>query len=327
MRQWLTQAAVPLALCAAAVALAGGYASRSYAQRGGASALARRLAPPPEFEPEEEAAFVENALDLLGPGGPGAALPVASNDGGATSPGGEEAAPVAAGAWSQFISAASLEDEVKRLAGVLAAATSTPSEFKGGGYEVCRRGFSTLAVVYQIIGQFDGDVRWKAQGVGLRAMFARAGFNCKTSTDNSFKESKLRAEDLAELIRGGSVEMPEAEPALPWNDVANRPPLMQRMEEGLRETLPAWVSSKSDFAGNYDAVLREVELLALFSEVIKDASYEYGDDASYLEYANQFQAAMQDMLQAARDKDQEKTQAAMGRVNQACDACHGDFRS
>jgi hypothetical protein len=183
-----------------------------------------------------------------------------------------------------------------------------------------------LAVVFGVIAQYDGQVRWQKDAVGLRAAFARAGFNCKVGTDNSFKEARQRSQDLADLVRG-NLKVAPAEAEARWAEVANRPPLMKRMELSQRERLGPWTASGNEFARNRDAVVREAQMLAMIAEVIKDQSYEYADDATYRGYVDELQQHCLEIIEAAKNNDFPKAQSAASRVNQACDRCHGDFRS
>src|SRR6185369_12192887 len=93
-------------------------------------------------------------------------------------------------AWSKLISPGTIEDEVKAQVMSTAAATNTPSEFKGGGNKTARNNYTDLALMFGVIAQYDGDVRWKKDAPGLRALYARVASNCKVGTDNSFKEAK-----------------------------------------------------------------------------------------------------------------------------------------
>ncbi len=209
----------------------------------------------------------------------------------------------------------------------LATTITTPTAFKGGAYKAAREDFSMLAVVFGVIAQYDGQVRWQKDAVGMRAALARAGFNCKAGTDNSFKEAKLRSQELTDLVRGGNVQVTPAESEVKWSEVANRPPLMKRMELSQRERLGPWTANGGEFARNRDAVLREAQLLAMIAEVIKDQSYEYADDSTYRGYVDELQRHCLEIIEAAKNGDFPKAQSAAARVNQTCDRCHGDYRS
>jgi hypothetical protein len=168
--------------------------------------------------------------------------------------------------------------------------------------------------VFGVIAQYDGQVRWQKDAVGLRAVFARAGVNCKVGTDNSFKEAKLRGQDLAELVRGGNVPVATADAEAKWSDVSNRQPLMKRMELAQRERLGPWTANAGEFARNRDAIVREAQMLAMIAEVIKDQSYEYADDSTYRAYVDELQQHSLEIIEAAKSNDFPKAQAATSGV-------------
>ena len=276
--------------------------------------------------------FFTDARQKLGPGpapGEGAPPPESDNVAPTASTTASTSKPAAAAgaAWSSLISSATLEDEVKAQVQPLAVAVQTPTGFKGGTYKTAREDFTMLAVLFGVIGQYDGTVRWQKDGPSLRDLFGRAGFNCKVGTDNSFNEAKLRSQDLADLIRGNTLESRTAEAEFQWPAVANRPPLMKRMERSLRERLAPWTSSKGDFTKNREAIIREAELLLVLARVIKSDGYEYADDNAYRDYVNALEQQCHEILAAAKEADLPRAQSATSQMNKTCDACHGDFRS
>ena len=232
-----------------------------------------------------------------------------------------------ASSWSALVSAATLEDEVKRLVSPIDTAVKSPTGFKGGGYKAAREEFSLLAVIFGVIGQYDGEVRWRTSASGLRDLFGRAGFNCKVGTDNSYNEAKLRSQDLQELVRGGTVEVRTASDEFAWPEVAHRPPLMKRMESSLRDRLGPWTASKGEFGKRGEQIVHEAELLAVLARVIKSEGYEYADDPTYRDYVDKLERQCQEIIQAAKSGALEQAQSAASQMNKTCDACHGDFRS
>ena len=315
------------AVCAAEV-------SRSVAQppanRPTSSRPAAKLAPPPKWERAVLETFFADARERLGPGpAPGDrtadAVDIAPQA--APSPEAKKSAAPTGSQWSPLVSSTTLENEVKAQVQPLATAVQTPTGFKGGAYKAAREELSLLAVLFGVIGQYDGDVRWQKDADSLRDLFGRAGFNCKVGTDNSFNEAKLRSQDLTELVRGGSLEARNANEDFNWPEVVNRPPLMKRMERSLRERLGPWTSGKGDFTKNRDAIVHEAELLAVLARVIKTEGYEYADDATYREYVDQLERQCQEIIEAAKNGELQKAQSATSQMNKTCDACHGDFRS
>ena len=229
--------------------------------------------------------------------------------------------------WSNLISPTTLEDEVKAQVQPVTAAVQTPTGFKGGGYKTARDNFSLLAVLFAVIGQYDGEVRWQKDAANMRTLFGRAGFNCKVGTDNSFSEAKVRSQDLTELVRGGTIESRPADDEFQWPEVANRPPLMKRMERSLRERLGPWTANRIEFTKNREAVVHEAQLLTVLARVIKAEGYEYADDATYREYVDQLERQCLELIEAAKNGELPGAESATSQLNKTCDACHGDFRS
>ena len=122
-------------------------------------------------------------------------------------------------------------------------------------------------------------MRWQKEAASLRDLFGRAGFNCKVGTDNSFNEAKLRSQDLSGPDSRQHARSSQRQRDFTWPEIANRPPLMKRMERSLRERLGPWTSGKGDFTKNRDAIIHEAECLLVLARVIKSEGYEYADDA------------------------------------------------
>jgi cytochrome c556 len=287
-------------------------------------------APPPKWTDKVTSAFFSDAREKLGPGQPGLATVSAGPAAAAgDDPGLADAGPTVGGfAWSKLMSSATVEDLIKAQVAPLEEQTKTPSVFKGGGNHHARVNFSLLAMMFGLVQQFDADVRWKKDAVGLRSMFGRAGVNCKVGTDNSFKEAKTRTEQLAELVKGGKIEVPKVEPEFQWAETVNRPPLMTRMgKEGLNVAAKTWTSDKGEFNKNQAALLKEAELLSVIGHVIQHESYEFADDEGYLNSAKELEQRAIELAEAVRAKEFERAQSAAGKVNKACSACHEGYRS
>ncbi len=133
--------------------------------------------------------------------------------------------------WSKLIGAEEIEDEIKALQKQVSENVTTPAPFKGGGYKAGRRHFTELALLFGIIAEYDGDVRWKKDSPSIRDLMARTGFNCKVGTDASYNEAKLRKDELETLVRGGGApSVAGVDPKASWDKLVSRPPLMQRLE-------------------------------------------------------------------------------------------------
>jgi hypothetical protein len=287
--------------------------------------------PPPKFDKAVLDLFSADARDKIGPGKPGGGAPMApgvpASTGGVASPSGDT--PAAAGgsyAWSKLISPESLEAEVKSLAKTTVEVVKTPNVFKSGGNKITQTNYTELALLFGVIAEYDGEVRWKKDAPGLKALYGRAGINSKVGTDNSFKEARTRSEDLLELINGGNIDIPKADPDATWQAVANRAPLMRRLKIAQEERLSPWTGSKGDFTSRKDEVIREAQLMAAIAQVIKHESYEFADDSTYQGFLNDLQKQSVEVAEAAKSGNFDKAQSAMGLAAKACTDCHGGFR-
>lgn len=273
--------------------------------------------------------FLDDAFDSLQGDRP---VFLAKPSGGGGQPGtttvAEGSQPAAGGfKWSGLISEESLTDEVKDFKNTLSAAVGSPSDFKGGGYNKARVGFSSIAVVFGVIAAYDQDIRWKKDAETARDLFARVASNCKVGTEQSLAESKLRVADLEAMLDGGSPQgKPDREEDFKWSQVAGRPALMSRLEIA-ENAIKAATASSGDFKQAAEALLREAEMMAAIGEVIQQDEYEYFDDDTYRGYASGMRDAAVSVRDAVKKGDYEAARTATGEISKACSACHGDYRS
>lgn len=308
---------VPL-LAAACYGLAGAQSDGTTPRK----RLVSGTAPPPAFSKLDRAAFFENAGDQLGPE-PSPVTAVAPVNNAATS---ASPPPPGGAAWSTMISAESLEEEVKSLAKLVEAAVKSPNEFKGGGFKTARRDFTTLAALFGVIAEYDGEVRWKSQAAALRDACGRAGKNCKVGTDGTFAEAKRRSEELSGLIRGDAPPLEPGATEFNWSETADRPPLMERLEITRTERLKPWSGGKAEFTAHQADVVHEAAIAAALAQIIKHPSYDYAEDEGYGQYVNELQRAALEAKGAAEKNEFDRAQAAIGAMGKSCDACHGDYR-
>lgn len=230
--------------------------------------------------------------------------------------------------WSKLISPETLQDEIKSMQPLLAADVKTKQVFLGGSYKNARRSFSVLAASFAIIEEFDKDIRWKNQAAAARDLFARAGFNCKTATEQSFNEAKLRSQDLTSLLQGETVSPPSSvEPKNQWDKVANRAPLMTRLELAQQERIAPWTANAADFKKNSAAVQHEAEIIAAIAQVLTREGQDDASDEAYVNFAKSMQQAAVEIAEAAKTGNADAARMAAGALGKSCSACHADYRS
>ena len=124
---------------------------------------------------------------------------------------------------------------------------TTPSSFAGSGHSVAQRDFTLLSVLFAIIDQYDGDVRWKDSAAFAHDKFSHTAANLKAGGSiQVYNESKKRKQDLDDLVRGSRL-LGNASEEAPWNTLADRSPLMELLEDRLESNLKKWVNSSSEF--------------------------------------------------------------------------------
>jgi hypothetical protein len=289
-------------------------------------AAPQKRAKPPKWSADDLAAFYPDARTKLVGTRPdyqkAQALAAGSNSADGAQPGHAKTA----GGWSKLIDAETIETEIKRIGPELAKAAKTPSEFKGGSYKDCRRYFSVLATLFAVSAEYDGDVRWQDAAPALRDLFARAGHNCKAGSDQTFQEAVQRKQDLADLIAGTRPKAKEVERKADWSKVADRPPLMQRVNIAHEDRLKKWLANKGEFAAHHDEVRHESQLVAAIADVIGREGFEFWDDEKYAQCAQDLRQAAADVSAAVETDNFEQARQANNRMTKACADCHEGFR-
>jgi hypothetical protein len=288
----------------------------------------RRAPPPAKWDKAAAGVFFDNAFaELRGPRPDFAAVGKPLVGSAPTATGSGQPEPAGDGfAWSALVSGDTLTDEIKEMKDRVAATVTTPSTFKGGGYQQAQQAFSMLALSFGLIAAHDEDIRWRKDAATARDLFARAGFNCKVGTDQSFAESKLRVADLDGMLQGSPPEgKPDRTEDFQWSQVSGRPPLMNRLE-GAEKVITAATAAQGEFAKQLAAVFHEAELMAAIGQVIQEPDFEYHDDESYVGYAAAMRDAAVRLREACLQKDYAAATAAAAAISKSCNDCHGDYR-
>lgn len=247
-----------------------------------------------------------------------AAAPMTSVPQGAPAPSGD--------GWSQVISSTTIEDEIKAIKLQVDSDVMTEQQFISRGYEPSRRHFGVLAMLFGVIAEYDGDVRFKEQAPAARDVFARSSANCKVGTTQSFNEAKKRKADLQELLSGGAAPAAQAEPNPTWGQIADREPLMERLEIAQQTNLQPWIGSEAEFKSHLEEAVHEAELVAAIAEVLRRPGMTDAEDETYAGFSKTMHQAALDIVQAVKTSNYEQARKAVGVIDQACSQCHETYR-
>lgn len=228
--------------------------------------------------------------------------------------------------WSQLISPDTIETEIKRLAKAVANDTQAAGPFKGGGYKLCRRHFTMLAALFDVVAQHDSDIRWQNVSSGLRDLFADAAQQCSKGTDESYRVANDRAEDLSDLVRGQRLATLTEDAKSNWNESIDRAQLMQRMEMAQKDRFSSWLESERTLRRNQDELIHQAEVLAMLGQMIQHEGFDFWDDETFVGFAQDLTSAAADLAVAAEEGNLANARAAAIRIGRTCADCHEGYR-
>lgn len=228
--------------------------------------------------------------------------------------------------WSKLVSNTTLEDQIKAIKLSLDKEVTTPSEFAGKGYTIARREFSALAVLFGVIAEYDGDVRWKSSAAAARDRFSALAGTAKVGSQQAYNAAKDGRTQLEDLLSGGSFPKGEAEAGADWTKVADRGPIMQNLGMSFDEKLAKWTANDSEFKSNSEAALAEAQMIAIYAVLLGKEGMEDADGDSYKDFLTKLKAGAAEAVDAAKNGDADRARKAAGEIKKSCDGCHGEYR-
>jgi len=230
-----------------------------------------------------------------------------------------------AGSWSQLVDATSIEDEVKAQQQKVSQLVTTPVVFQTKFAEV-NQSFEILSVIFSVIRQYDGDVRWSEHAPAAQMLFQKAAVNSRTGAAAGFRYCKSRKEDLQELVRGGSIVATDPPPeTIDWSEAADRTRLMVRLEEA-NENLKQFTSNEDSFKSSVGEISHEANMIALMARVIILEGMPEAEEEDYVAYGQTMLDAAVELKSSTKLSDFERASKATNLIGQSCADCHADWR-
>ena len=227
--------------------------------------------------------------------------------------------------WPSIISNETIEDEVKRLAKRLDKSVAQPATFAAGGHRQARQQFSTLAVLFSIIHEYDGTIRWKSYAAAARDRFAYVGSITKVGTVQAYRAARESKAELAGLIRGSRVTK-EPVARQPWTELLDRGPLMQRLEHAHQGTIEPALASAAEMRSQAQALLHEAEIAAALAQILVYEGLDEWDEPQYARYCEQLKQGAAAVIQAVKQNDYDSAVNASGVISKSCSNCHESYR-
>ncbi|TWT50743.1 hypothetical protein Pla22_34860 [Rubripirellula amarantea] len=228
--------------------------------------------------------------------------------------------------WITLISAASLEDEIKKVKLHYDSVVTSPGAFKSGKYQDARLDLSVLATLFAIISDYSGDVRWKDQAPIARDLLGRTASNCKSGDSQVYNEAKLRKEDLQKLVTGSGLDERESNQQNQWDSIADRSPLM-KYSESLIDALASDATDVEAVQANEDQIRRRAELLAMLGEVFTKEGMDDAGDEDYEALSRAMSEASKSVISGLDSSNYEAARRAVSDIRTSCTNCHEQYRS
>lgn len=227
--------------------------------------------------------------------------------------------------WKGLVSPTSLEGLVKESKLRLDKIVTTPTAFAGGGYNDARREFSLLSLLFAIIENYPGEVRWKASASAARGAMERTAANTKVGSRQVYDESKKRLQDLQTLLNGSPLTA-EVKTEIAWENLIDISPLMKLLEWAHEGQLAKMTASEDLFKQNQEEIARLAELVAVLGRTSTIEKMPNADDAQFVAFAKDMIQQAQQISVAVQTGNAELARSAAGKLGQSCATCHDSYR-
>ncbi len=227
--------------------------------------------------------------------------------------------------WKGLVSPGSLEGLVKESKLRLDKIVTTPTAFAGGGYNDARREFSLLSLLFAIIENYPGEVRWKASASAARGAMERTAANTKVGSRQVYDESKKRLQDLQTLLNGSPLTA-EVKTEIVWENLMDISPLMKLLEWAHDGQLAKMTASEDLFKQNQEEITRLAELVAVLGKTATIEKMPNADDAQFVAFAKEMIQQAQQISVAVQTGNAELARSAAGKLGQSCATCHDSYR-
>ena len=273
----------------------------------------------------KDALFGKRPEPSVGGGNAQAKTPTANGGGGANQPVGNASGGAGLG-WSKIISAELLQAEIKKQANLLNQSVSSPGKFKGGGNRDVRQISTMIALVFGVIAEYDGEVKYKEFAAGARDAYAQCAQSATTTSTQAFNQAKIRKEDIQRILSGAAYE-PPVKPSedFEWASVADVSEMMKRLGVAYREKIKPWVGSENAYKSNVDDLMQEAAMVAVIGEVLQKESMDNADNDDYNEFAAKLKEGALMILNSKGSMDLEMATRGASMIDQSCVECHGEY--
>ena len=231
--------------------------------------------------------------------------------------------------WAKFISPGTLEKEISLLTTQNQEHLANSGVFVGKGFKKIRDNYAVAASLFQVASQYDGNLKYKEEGAGLRDLLASIPMKIENDDakpdDAMYAEAQLGQQALEKLAAGSKAGVANGPPRK-GVEVTPDKAIMRRMELAQDRRIRGWTASADDFSKNAENIQHEAELLAVMCQIIMDKSYPTAEGEDYQGWAKQLQQDCIDIVAAVKSKNHDAASKASSDMLKQCSACHEGYR-
>ena len=243
--------------------------------------------------------------------------------------GAKEPAPAAAPAggddWASIISAEDLQTEIKKIKIELTDSLSAIGKYNAHYKEIAMEG-AVLSALAGIAIVHPEKVSWKDQAPHVRDVAAEMAKKAKGLGQKPFDDTKKEFEKLEGLLSGNPPPgLAEAAPDVPFNEVASRRGIMQRLQINS-DYLRANFQTEAKLEKGQEDAAHAASITAAITKVIGTEGYGSADEDEYKAFVKSMVESNLVMMKAAKDKDFAAFSDANGKVTKYCSDCHQAYQ-
>ena len=233
---------------------------------------------------------------------------------------------VAAGGFDGLITAAVIEDEIKKAANLLTTQITTPVKFRSD-YRDVHQTYSQLTALFAVNESYAADVRWHDDAAAFRELLGKTAAGTRVSTPQAYQMAVQTREELQQIVRGGRAGVEASdEPLEDWGTIIDRTPMMTWLEKLNQEQMRPQTSDENTIKKNAAELAAEAELVAMIAEILLQPEMDEFDDDDYRRHAEAMKKAALEAKSALELQNFQGVQDAVNAISQSCDDCHGDFQ-
>ncbi len=261
-----------------------------------------------------ESSPVEPETTSLGPG-PVAATAGGGDDGGAVN-------------WDELAPADMLVAEVKELRVRLSANLQTVATFNRAtdnpATDPIANDSMVLSALAGVVERTTHEVSWRDKAKNVRDLAYQVS-TVSGSGREAFQKAKDPYDKIVTILDGGPPPDKEAADKTPFADYVSRGEMMKRISTSL-DWLKAEVNTESRLKEYQEQVARTATLLGVLGAVCGDSGYEFAEEPEYQDFVRSFVAANAELAQSASGQNFAEFEAARGRLQNTCAACHTKYK-